>query len=289
MGRWLRAAWTALKRSNAKGVALVAAGVAFYMLLAIFPGLALAVTVTGLFLPPESIDLLIDDLAPYAPEGAIDILRERVDATLAAGQTTLGATAIVSFLLTLWSAGSATRAMLSALHLAFPKAHNYGYLVFLALSLAITLAAVLLLALAVAILLLLPIGFRMLRTLDDAALFQQGLDIVAAFEPLILLGLASLVLTMIYRWGASQRRAPLRSAFAAAVLTTLLWIAASRLFDLYVTDIADLGAVYGPFGAIAALMLWFWISAYLLLLGVELTAALSEAPEDDAAIADQKN
>ena len=276
MRRWLRAGAAAYREATRKGVALVAAGVAFYMLLAIFPGVALAVTITGLFLPPESIELLIADLEPFAPEGAIEILRERVEATLAAGAPTLGATAIVSFVLTLWSAGAATRALLSALHLAFPRTHDYGYLVFLLLSFALTLAAICMIALAVAILLFLPIGFRALREIEDAQLFQTGLDFIAAFEPLILLGLASLVLTMIYRWGAIRGRAPLRSAFAAAVLTTIIWIAASRLLGFYIADFADLGAVYGPFGAMAGLMLWFWISAYLLLLGVELTAALSD-------------
>ena len=61
------------------------------------------------------------------------------------------------------------------------------------------------------------------------------------------------------------------------LLATLLWLVSSALFTVYATHFASFGSVYGPLAAVAAVMLWFWVSAYVVLLGAELNSALEKA------------
>lgn len=283
MRRWARAGVEAVRHANRKSLSLVAAGVAFYMLLAIFPGVAVAVAVTGLVADPALLSVLVDDLAPFAPAGVADLMRDVIDNTLASGELQLSATAVISFVLTLWSASAALRALMTALHIAVPDAHKYGVVALFALSILFTLIGVVLIVLAIGVLVAAPILFEALRAIKPLAAIPGGLDLVRRLEPLILIGFASIVLTAIYWLGATRDWAHLKSAFGAAVATTVLWILSSRLLTYYVSNFADLDAAYGPFAAVAGLMLWFWISAFLLLLGVELTAALARADRRAAA------
>ncbi|MGF1457203.1 MAG: YihY/virulence factor BrkB family protein [Alphaproteobacteria bacterium] len=274
MPSWIGAAVDAVSQANRKQLSLVAAGVAFYMLLSIFPGAAVFVAVYGIVADPATIGTLLDDLAPFAPPEALALVRQVVDQTLQ-DNAQLQLTAVVSFLIALWSAGSAVRALMAALQLGFPNAHAYGFLVFLVLSLVFTIVGIVLVALVISVLVLVPIVFEALRAIDTGDHLQFGWDLLRMLEPLILVGLSLAILTPVY-WIGSGRKCPaLRCAALSAVATTALWLGASRVLSIYVARFANFEAVYGPLGAVAGLMLWFWISAFLLLLGFEFTAALA--------------
>ena len=289
MAGWGRAVVEAFREANRKGLSLVAAGVAFYMLLSMFPGVAVFVSVYGLIADPATIQTLFDDLTPYAPPEALAFLRDLVDKTLASGGAQLGATAVISFLIAVWSAGSAVRALMTALQLAFPSSHQYGAILFYALSFLFTLMGVILIALVIAILVFVPIGFEAVRSIDAADQFETVWELLRRLEPLILPSLAAGILCLIYWLGAVRQSGRLKNALLAAIATTALWLGVSRILAIYVAQFADLDAVYGPFAAVAGLMLWFWISVFLLLLGAELAAALSRsgaAPQKAASPSD---
>ncbi len=274
MGSLFGAVYDAIIEVGRKQLSLVAAGIAFYMLLSIFPGTAVFVAVYGLVADPASIRELLDELAPFAPPEALALVRQVVDKTLDDGMQ-LGLTAVVSFAIALWSAGSAVRALMAALQLSFPQTHAYGIIVFAALSLVFTLIGILLAALVISILIFIPIAFETLRAIDTDNRLELGWQALKALEPLILVIIGLAILTPVYWFGSVRRRGTIRFAAYAALTTTALWIAASRILSVYISKFADFNAVYGPLGAVAGLMLWFWISAFLLLLGFELTATLA--------------
>lgn len=288
---WLSAMGAALGAAGRKGLSLVAAGIAFYMLLSLFPAAAVVVSIVGLVIDPGAIEDLLTQLAPVAPAIVIDTLRQVVEQTLASGGAKLGATALISFAIAVWSAGAAVRALLTALQVAFPQTHAYGLWVSLALSLVFTLIAMALTVVVIIVLLALPWVFTMARALSEHLplpdAFRLSDAVVAWIEPVMMIVIATALLTAIYWLGAAGRRARLGSAVAAGFATTLLWLAASWGLAWYFAAFADLGAVYGPFGAVAGLMLWFWISALLVLIGAEYAAALeskrADAPEKTSA------
>ncbi len=81
-------------------------------------------------------------------------------------------------------------------------------------------------------------------------------------------------IALLYRYGPSRDRNPGQRIFAGAILATLLWLIASAGLSFYVSHIAQFGVTYGPLGAVVAIMLWFYLTAYAVLLGAELNAQL---------------
>jgi membrane protein len=137
-----------------------------------------------------------------------------------------------------------------------------------------TLVAVICAILAITVLLLLP------PAIDFLGLSQHGGALIHAAGMAMLIGFFFVSIALLYRFGPS-RTPPLRPRIKpGAALATVLWLIASELLSLYVGRIASFGATYGSLGAAVGVMLWFYISAYAVLLGAELNARLEEARVD---------
>jgi membrane protein len=85
----------------------------------------------------------------------------------------------------------------------------------------------------------------------------------------------------LYRYGASRAQPKTRWVSWGALIATLLWIAASVLFSIYVSNFASYNETYGTLGAVVALLMWLWISAFIVLLGAELNAEMEHQTEKD--------
>jgi membrane protein len=93
---------------------------------------------------------------------------------------------------------------------------------------------------------------------------------------LMLVGFFTVAIGLLYRFGPSRQPPPDPRIKPGAVLATLLWLIASELLSFYVSRIGTFGATYGSLGAGVGVMLWFYISAYAVLLGAELNARLED-------------
>jgi membrane protein len=105
--------------------------------------------------------------------------------------------------------------------------------------------------------------------------YVKGLVHVGGFA--LLIGFVLLEIALLYRFGPSRKGARWHWVTPGSLLATLLWLAASVLFSYYVAHLASYDATYGPLGAVAGVMMWFWVSAYLVLAGAELDAELEAA------------
>jgi membrane protein len=149
--------------------------------------------------------------------------------------------------------------------------HSHGrgrqsLLRFQATGLAMTLCAAVAAVLAIAILVALPHALRIFAP----GLMLRSLIHTASYA--ILIGFVGLSITALYRFGPS----PGTNAriLPGAIAATALWLTTSILFSIYVSRVVPLHTTYGPLTAVAAVMLWFWVSTYVVLLGAELNAAL---------------
>jgi membrane protein len=124
---------------------------------------------------------------------------------------------------------------------------------------------------AIAVLVLLPtvIGF--------VGLSDYSAGLINVLSILMLIVLVGGTIALLYRFGPSRRRPPNQHIFPGAIVATVLWLIASVGLSFYVSRIARLGVTYGPLGAVVAIMLWFYITAYAVLLGAELNAQLEKA------------
>jgi membrane protein len=168
----------------------------------------------------------------------------------------------------LWTAATGTKSMLAALNLAYRETERRGFLRFQLTGLAMTLAAILAAVLALALLVALPVVAGLIGV---PAMFG-GLMHPASLGVLVLF--VGLSLGALYWFGPSRRPGRRYRVLPGTILATFLWLGACELFSLYVGRIASFDVTYGPLGAVAGVMLWFWVSVYAVLTGAELNSAL---------------
>ena len=105
-----------------------AAGVTYYALLALFPGIAALVSIYGLFADPNTIVSHVDAVTGVAPGGAIDVIRQELTRLSAQGSTALGVGFIIGLVISLWSANSAIKALFDSLNVVYEETETRGFI-----------------------------------------------------------------------------------------------------------------------------------------------------------------
>jgi membrane protein len=255
--------WNQLFANN---VFIVAAGVAFYGLFSLFPGLATLVSIYGLLFDAGDVREQLNALAGLFPSEAWDVIQTQLTRVVENPRSTLSVSALIGLLVTLWSSRAGIGALMIAMNIVYEEAEKRSVVRWYGLSLLLTVGAIIYVAVAVAVIVALP-----------AALKVFGVDELATVWVSMLrwpmLALSTMVaLAVIYRYGPSRRAARWKWVSGGAVVATLLWLAGSVLFSYYVTLMGDFDETYGSVGAVIVLMLWFYVSAFIVLLGAELDA-----------------
>jgi membrane protein len=247
---------------------LAAAGCAFYATLALFPAISMLISVYGLAFNPGAVAAQLQVLQDIVPPPAFALISDRARELGSQPRGSLSTSLAVSLVLTFWSASTGTKSVLSALNVVHDVTEQRGFLRFQLTGLAMTLAAVLVAALAIAVLVFIPAAISYV----GLSRYSGGLLHSAAMG--LLVGLFGVALAVFYRIGPSRLPPPQQPILPGVVLATILWLAASMLLSWYVSHIASYGVTYGPLGAVVGVMLWFYMSAYAVLLGAELNARL---------------
>ncbi len=254
-------------------ISLVAAGCAFYAMLALFPAISMLVLVAGLAFDPTQIEPQIQVLQGLLPEESFALISSRLH-TLVAERGKLQLGIAISATITLWSAMSGVKALIAALNLAYHETEARGFFMFQFLAMVFTLGGVVAALIGLSALVALPAALALLGVPEgDSALIRMA-TIVA------LLGLVMASLGVLYRVAPSRRLKRWHWVTPGTVLATLLWGAASWAFSLYVSKLSTYDVTYGPLGAVIGLLMWFWVSAYVILLGAELNAELERQLDD---------
>lgn len=256
-------------------VSLAASGCAFWGTLALFPFISMLISIYGLAFDPATVEPQLEVLRDLLPASAFALIAERVHTLVSHGSGELGVSLLLSTGIALWSSSTGTKSMISALNLAYAEEEQRGFLRFQAVGLLMTLGAIFGAILGIALLVLLPAAITLVG-LDahSSTLLQLG-----SFAVLVVFVL--LALSLLYRFGPSRREARWHWVTPGSLVATVLWLAASGLFSFYVTHLASYDATYGPLGAVVGVMMWFWVSAYAVLLGGELNAELELQTAED--------
>ena len=249
-------------------ILLVAAGVTFYLLLSIFPGIAALFSIYGLFANPADIAGHLDALANVAPSGALDVLREEMTRLASNGGTTLGLGFLVSLAVSLWTTNSGVSAIFDALNIVYEKKEKRGLVRFYLTTLTFTLASIVFILLAIAVVVLLPVVLNFIPLPGGTDLLVK----VARWP--ILFVLTALALAALYRYGPSRAEARWRWVTWGSAFATVMWIAASVLFSWYVANFGSYNKTYGSLGAIIGFMTWIWISIIVVLVGAKIDAEM---------------
>ena len=255
-------------------VSIIAAGLALYALLAVFPALAAAVSIYGLFASPTEIAEHLQQVAATLPEDGARILERQVQ-DLSQRQEALSIGVVVGILLALWSARKGMVALITAANVAYDEQEERGFFKQLFVSLAFTVGAVLgfisVLALGVAVPVLL--AFLPLGPAAEAVLL--------IVRWVILFGVAILGLAIVYRFAPDRKNAKWRWVTPGSFIAAVLWLGGSLLFALYVRNWGNYGDTYGALGGVIVLLMWFFLSGYVVIFGAEINAEIERQTKRD--------
>ena len=249
-------------------ILLVAAGVTFYALLSIFPGIAALISIYGVFADPGTMADQLDTVVNVAPGGAIQVLRDEMTRLASRGGTTLGVGFIVSLVISLWTTNSGVSAIFDALNIVYREKEKRGFLRYYTETLTFTIGAVLFVLVSIAVVVLLPVVLNYIP-------LPEGADFIVKIArwPVILV-LAALALAALYHYGPSRREPRWRWITWGSVFAAILWLAASVLFSWYVANFGSYNKTYGSLGAVVGFMTWIWISIIVVLVGAKLDAEI---------------
>jgi membrane protein len=272
---WWDIAVRVKKEMTEDNIDIIASGLALYALLAVFPALAAAVSIYGLFATPASIANQLQQVAGMLPADATAILAQQLRELSQHQSNTLSAGIIAGIAVALWSARKGMVALMKATNVAYDEDENRGFFRKLFVSLAFTVGAVLgflaVLLLGVAV----PLGVKLLPLGSAAEV------VLLAVRWILLLGVAVLGLAIVYRFAPDRHRARWRWVTPGSLIAAILWMIGSLLFTLYVRNWGSYGKTYGALGGVVVLLMWFYLSGYIIILGAEINAEMERQTRKD--------
>lgn len=249
-------------------VTLVASGLSMYALLAVFPGLAAAVSLYGLFASPEDVAQHMAAFSGILPPGVWDIFRSRLAEVAGRGGETLSIGAIGGLLIALWGARAGMASLIAATNIAYKEPERRSFLKQIGLSLAFTIVAI------VGFLLTLVLGVGVPLVLEAFGANMLVQDLAAVARWLVLWVMAVAGLALIYRYGPSRDPPRWHWVSWGPAIAATLWLIGSVLFALYVRNFGSYGKTYGALGGVIVLLMWFYITGFMIVLGAEINAEM---------------
>lgn len=277
---WLDIVKRTQKEIKTDNVTLIAAGVAFYSMLAIFPALIAVVTIYGLVANPNDVARQVASFAKNLPPGAGDLLTNQLGKIVAASHRSLSIALAISLVGALWSASAGIQALVKGLNLIYDEQETRGFVKLRGLALLLTFGAIVVVLGAIGLIAVLP------GVLNKIGLARAGELAVSYGRWPALIILVAVALAILYRLGPDRAKPRWRWVSWGALAAVVLWVAISAGFSYYVSNFGKYNQTYGSLGAVIVLLLWLWLSALAALIGAELdaeiereTARLTTSPE----------
>jgi membrane protein len=261
---WWQVSRRAWQEAKTDQVPLLAAGVAFFAFLSLFPAVVAAVLTYGLVADPTQIRRQVEDLSTAMPASGRDLLLQQIDALTSAPRQSLGIGVAIAVVAALWSASGGVGYLLTAVNLAYDEEETRGFVRRKLLALGMTLGAIVFVLLAIAL-------FASGTAIGSDLVTPLRL-LLAAARLVLAIVLITVALAIVYRLGPDRDAPRFRWISTGAVVATVIWLIASIGFSVYVETFGNYAKTYGSLAAVVVLMLWLWLTAYAVLLGAEINA-----------------
>ena len=280
---WTQVALSAWKQSSEDNIGLVAAGVAFYGLLALVPLLGATVLTYGLIAAPEAVLSNVKSLTHVMPADAAKLVGEQLMSVVQTSGRKKGLGLFVALAIALFGARNAAGSVITALNIAYEEHESRGFIKVTLLALLMTAGAVLLAIVAMLAVAALGHLGRLLPHLPAALLMLGKLGSYA----LLLAGAAAGAATL-YRYGPDRKDARWIWITPGSIFASLGWVLLTLGFGFYAANLADYGKTYGSLATVVVLITWMYLSAYILMFGAELNSELEHKAAGDVTIGEAK-
>lgn len=264
-------------------VLLVAAGVTFYLLLAMVPALTALVSVYGLVADPADVQRHLMSLQRLIPGGAQEVIGEQLNHLANQAGRQLGLALAGSVLVALWSANAATKSLFTAMNVAFDEKEHRGFVRLTLVSLGFTLGSFALTTGLMA-------GIFVLPNIASWLALTSVVNLLIKLGTAVALVAASLaILAALYRWGPSRTSAKWSWITPGAALAVAVAGIASTAFSWYIGHFGAYNKTYGSLGAIIGFMTWIWVMVSVVIAGAELNAEMEHQTARDTTTGREKS
>jgi membrane protein len=267
--------WRTWSEFNDDHIVNVAAGVAFFGVLALFPGMATFVSLYGMFADVHDAQKHLALLAGVLPADSLTFIGTEMIRVAANKSGSWNVAFVISLLLSLWSANAGVKGLFVGLNIAYEQKEKRGFFKLNLITLTFTTLMVAFLALTMAAMVAAPIVMQHLY-LDPKSRFIAMLRWPALL--LVVMG----GLSILYRFGPSREHARWRWVTLGGAVAAAGFLIVSLLFSWYVGTFAHYDVTYGSLGAIVGFMTWMWLNTVVILLGAELNAELEHQTMEDS-------
>lgn len=278
---WLDILRRVLRRQGAINLGLIAAGIAFYGLLSLFPGITAMVALAGLLVDPSQLAEHSAPLAAILPDAAERIVLGQVEEVLETDSASLSFAALATLALALFSASRAVYNFIIGLNLVYDEEETRGFLRVALMTLLLTVGLIAGLLCAVLIVAALPVIAAWFggTVLTDAVMLLRW--------PVLLL-IGALGIAVLFRYAPDRRNARWRWLTPGALFSCLFWVAGSFAFSAYVQSFGMYNETFGALGGVIILLTWLWLSAFIVLLGALLDAEMEAQTARDSTVGKER-
>lgn len=257
-------------------VLVIAAGVAFFGLLAIFPAVTALISIAGYALDPNDVAAELDELATLLPENAATIIQDQVVQVTGSSDSATGLLSILSLMLAVYGATRGVKTLMAGINVAYGEKERRGFLRLNFTAYVLTSVLIFGVLVSLAMMIGTPAALRFL----GVARFIETLVLVAQFALLSVMSVGGLA--FLYRYAPSRRAPKWRWVLPGAILATFLWMIGTMGFSTYAQNFGSYNETYGALGGVIILLTWMWLSAFIILLGAEVNAEMEHQTRRDS-------
>jgi membrane protein len=272
---WRQIAKRGWKEAKADNVPLLGAGVAFYAFLALFPLLIALVSIYGFFADAAAITEQLRAVTKPLPPDAQKLIIDQVGTLTARGRSTIGVGALVAILISLFSASAGINNLMTAINIAYDEEETRNFLKLRGTALVLTIGAIIFMLLTLGLVAVVP---AVLNALELGTVINVGVEIV---RWTLLVVLIIVALGILYRTAPDRDAPQFKWTSVGAVVAAVLFVLASFGFSFYVNNFGNYNKTYGALAGVIVLLLWLYLTAYIILLGAEINAESEKQTKQD--------
>ena len=261
-------------------IGIVSAGVAFYAFRAIFPAIMALISIYGLTTEPQQIEQQLSQISSMMPAEAFDILEKRIENFINTYSRSLGLSTLLGLLFAIWSANKGTKSLFKGVDIAYDTVNDRGFFKQQLLAIVFTICGTILVILSMALI----VGFPAM--IDNFKLPPNITNLIRWMRWPVLAAIVTFFLCLIYQFAPARPRPKLKWVIIGALFSTIVWLIASWGFSFYVSKFGSYGEIYGSVSAVVIMLLWLFITSFIVLLGAEINSEIVDYvwkdPEDEA-------
>ncbi|WP_456697401.1 YihY/virulence factor BrkB family protein [Aeromicrobium sp. P5_D10] len=271
---------TSWKQASAQQAPLLAAGVAFYAFLSLFPALIAGVLTYGLVASPETVQRQSEELTDALPADAASLVTGQLENLTSTSSGSLGVGLVLAVSLALYSASGGVGNLVTAINVMFGIKDSRGFVQRKLLALGLTLGAIVFVLVVITLVAAAPAIF-------DAFEIVPGVRVLLELARwAILLGALVIAIGVLFRVAPDRPKSP-KLVTKGVLVASALWVIVSVGFSVYVDNFGSYGKTYGALAGVVILLLWLWIGLYAILFGATIEAVnedivTTETIEEDA-------